>query len=212
MKIKPYCFLLAFTLGCHAHPTTLQQSTESPKNISNTGDKSSTNDFRRFLAKFQTTELPLIIKPLDEQEMYDRRPLIYGADSIFIQTEYKDTSLDKVYAYRILSDTTNSFKVIWIEPAEILIPVLSTFSKSGKRISQETLTVGQCGTDCCYTCNETIIINRDLTIYAADSIRSCTCDSLGPRKNTMKKYVLMKTGRISSDGAIQLSTMTKKPE
>jgi hypothetical protein len=104
----------------------------------------------------------------------------------------------------------NSFKVVWMEPAEVLIPVLTTFSKSGKRISQESLTIGRCGTDCCYYCNETIIISRDLSIYAADSIKSCTCDSSGPKENTMEKYVLMKTGSVSNDGKVQLSEIMKK--
>jgi len=144
--------------------------------------------------------------------LFERSPIIYGIDSAFIKTEFKDTSLDKVYAYRLLPDTLNSYKLIWMEPAEILIPVLTTFSKSGKKISEELLSVGQCGTDCCFSCNETIIIHQDMSIYSVDSIRSCTCDSLGPKENTMQKYVLMKTGRILSDGKIQLSPMTKKIE
>ena len=212
MKIKPYCFLLVFSLGCNAPQTGSQQHTDSSKIDASTEYDSSTKNFRRFLAKFQTTELPLIIRPFDEQEKYDRLPLIYGADSLFIHTEYKDTSLNKVYAYWILPDTINSFKVIWMEPAESSIPVLTTFSKSGNKISEESLTLGQCGTDCCFTCNETIIIYKDLSIYSADSIKSCTCDSTGPKANTMVKYVMMKSGQISGDGKIELSKMTRKEQ
>jgi len=211
MKTKLFLVILIFITSCNAHPSALQKSTDSSSFIASSDYDSNTTNFRRFLAKFKPAKLPLIIRPFDD-DPYSRLPLIYGRDSIFIQTEYKDSSLDKVYAYRILPDTINSFKVIWMEPAEMSIPVLTTFSKSGNKISEESLTLGQCGSDCCFTCNETIIINQDLSIYSADSIKSCTCDSTGPKENTMKKYVMMKTGRISGDGKIQLSKMTRKEQ
>jgi hypothetical protein len=212
LKIKRFCFAFIFVLGCNMHSSTPQQKTDSSKGIANGEFGSAIGNFRQFLAKFRPATLPLVIKPFEEQEIFEKLPLIYGGDSMFIHTEYKDTSLDKVYAYRLLPDTMNSYKVIWLEPAEVLIPVLTTFSKSGKKISQESLTIGRCGSDCCYYCNETIIIGRDLSVYAADSIKTCKCDSLGPKENTMEKYVLMKTGLISRDGKIQLSQMMKKQD
>jgi hypothetical protein len=212
LKIKRFCFAFIFVLGCNMHSSAPQQKTDSPKGITNGEFDSGSGNFRQFLAKFRPVVLPLVIRPFEEQEIFEKLPLIYGGDSIFIHTEYKDTSLDKVYAYRLLPDTMNSYKVIWLEPAEVLIPVLTTFSKSGKKISQENLTIGGCGSDCCFSCNETIIINPDLSIYAADSIKSCKCDSSGPKENTMEKYVLMKTGHISGDGKIQLSQTKKKQD
>jgi hypothetical protein len=211
MKTRLFFLVLIFAISCNTHPSS-QESVENIKRITGNEYDSSAGNFRRFIAKFKIAKLPLVIRPFDDFDIFSRSPIIYGSDSLFIKTEYKDTALDKVYAYRLLPDTLKYFMVIWMEPAESSMPVLTTFSKSGIKISQENLTIGKCGTDCCYSCNEIIIIKPDFSIYAADSIKSCICDSSGPKENTMEKYVLMKTGHITKDGIIQLSEMTRESD
>lgn len=161
------------------------------------------NTFREFIGKFKPVRLPLSIDLFQIQER--RLPVLYGSDSAFISSINPDSTYDKVYAYGILPDTAYSFKVIWLSPAEVYVPKLTTFSKDGKKISEDYLGLGKCGSDCCFTCNETVHIYSDYTVYAADSIKSCECDSLGPNESTMRKYVLSKTAKIEPDGKFTFS-------
>jgi hypothetical protein len=204
-------FLFSFLLlvSCKTNPSKEIVITASLKTVNDLVENPRSEDFSRFLNKFKIIGLPLNINPNELQQVRGL-PLIFGTDTAFINTAYKDTSLDKVYAYGLLPDTTQSFKVIWLTPTEIYLPVLTTFSKDGRKISEQELSVGECGSDCCFTCIETIKINTDLTIYSADSISKCDCDSVGPKENTMKKYVLFKTGKINGDSKISLSPVKER--
>lgn len=121
------------------------------------------------------------------------------------------SALIKAFAYGILPDTLQNYKVIWLWPAEQYIPVLTTFSKSGRVIAQERPGIGMCGSGCCYFCKELITIHEDYTIYASDYIQRCECDSTGPIDSTTRRFIYYKTGRIETNGAIRLSNMQTAP-
>jgi len=174
-------------------------------------DNAQVNNFRKFIDKFRILTFPIILSE-SNIEQHSQLPLLFGSDTEFIKTEFRDTAWDKLYAYGLLPDTINTFKVIWLQPAERYVPMLTTFSKSGQKISEDYLGVGQCGSDCCYYCDENVKIYSDLTIYSADSIKSCDCDSSGPKENTMRKYVLFKTCKIAQDGKFTFAKATEKPE
>ena len=161
--------------------------------------------FERFIKKFKPLTLPLTIKTLDIQSTAAYRP-ITEKDSIFINSGYPN----ETWAYGMLPDTSGTIQLVWLAPAEIYDPVLTTFTKGGQKISEQHLGVGGCGSDCCFTCDEYIYIKNDRSIYSVDSIRSCTCDESGPKKNTMKKYIRYKTGKIGEDGKISLSGVQEK--
>jgi hypothetical protein len=111
----------------------------------------------------------------------------------------------------MLPDTENSYKIIWLAPAEVEIPILTTFTKDGKKIKEEQLGVGGCGSDCGFSCKEFITINKELTIFSRDSINSTDCDTSGnPMENTTKKYISYKTGKIMKDGKIRMSAILEK--
>ncbi|MCA6438520.1 MAG: hypothetical protein ACRCSM_06370 [Sediminibacterium sp.] len=202
------CFLLLFSCNNDQHNTV---PSDSSKINTYQTENSNLSDFRKFISKFQVLSLPLTIS-LPQLQNLDNLPLLYGNDTLFLNTQYKDTSLDKVFAYGLLPDTSQSFNVICLVPAENYVPYLVTFSKNGKKINEDYLGVGQCGSDCCYTCTEIIKINSDLSIYSADSIRSCQCDSLGPQESKMKRNVLFKTAKISNDGKFSFSKVVDKKE
>jgi hypothetical protein len=208
---KTFLFSILLIISCQTNPSKKTETADSSKTRDRLIENERSKEFTRFLNKFKSLELPLTINP-DEQKEIRNLPLLFGTDTAFISTAYKDTSLDKVFAYGLLPDTAKSFKVIWLTPTEIYLPVLTTFSKDGKKISEQELSVGQCGSDCCFTCVETIKINMDMAIYSADSISRCDCDSIGPKENTMKKFVLFKTGKIYGDGKISLSEMKERKE
>jgi hypothetical protein len=166
------------------------------------------NDFETFIKKFKVLKFPLTIETLKIQ-VENFSPLT-KTDLKFIDTQNIDPKLDNVYTYGILPDTLESYKVIYLFPAEMHIPIMTTYSKSGKKISTEELSVGGCGSDCGFTCNEYVKIDSDLKIYSVDSIKSQECDSLGIKENTLKKYTRFKNGKINKKGKIIMSQIFEK--
>ncbi|MFD0749977.1 hypothetical protein ACFQZS_07480 [Mucilaginibacter calamicampi] len=163
------------------------------------------NSFKKFKAKFKLLSLPLSINTLEIDVSKQRK--LTGEDNIFVKSEYPN----ELYAYGMLTDTTGTYKLIWLEPAEIHVPVLATFTKTGKFIKKEYMSVGQCGSDCGFECTEFIQIKTDLTIFSADSIKSSACDSMGNIKETStQKYTLFKKGKISKNGRIDFTSVNKK--
>jgi len=158
------------------------------------------------MKKFKFLSLPLTIKTLDITA--DSSQKLNSKDNVFIKSEYPD----EIYAYGILPDTTDFYKIIWLQPAEIEVPVLTTFSKTGKKISEKYLGVGGCGSDCGFSCAEFITIGKDLTIFSRDSIKSSDCDTDGNLKpNTIKKYIRFEMGSVLKSGKIKMSKISEKP-
>lgn len=156
--------------------------------------------FKAFIGKFRMVQLPLTIKFTSPAD-YENLPYLQGADSNYIKSSYiGGDGVVNVYAYGLLPDTVNNYKIIWLEPAEDFLPILTTLTKKGVPIAEEYMGVGGCGPDCCFDCNETVIVNKDLSIYSADSIKECNCDDNGPDTTTMRNYARVKTARIGADG------------
>lgn len=160
--------------------------------------------FREFLKKFELLRLPLTIK-IDEINL-DPTKQLTEKDNVFIK--YQDPGA--IYAYGILPDTTDNFKIIWLQPADDYIPIITTFTKDGKKIDSKYIGVGGCGVDCCFECSEVIVINKDLTTFSADSIKSCECDSNGPDENTTRRYIRYQMGKILKTGKINISKVLEK--
>jgi len=161
--------------------------------------------FEKFIRKFKPMALPLTIKTL-EIEPGAAELKITDKDSLFIRTRFPN----ETRALGMLSDTSTTIQLLWLEPAEMYNPVLTTFTKSGQKISEQHLSVGSCGADCCFTCDEYIYIRKDRSIYGVDSIKSCVCDAKGPNQRTMKRYIRYITGQIAADGKISLSKVREK--
>ncbi|MFD2864470.1 hypothetical protein [Mucilaginibacter antarcticus] len=158
-------------------------------------------DFRSFLTKFKTLQLPLTIT-IDLKKCVR----FTKSDNQFVKSAYPN----ETYSYGILPDTTDSYKLIWLEPSETQMPYLGTFTKSGKFIEKVFLPVGQCGSGCGFLCNEFTRINKDLSFVSVDSITTCKCDINGPIEGTSEKYVLIKSGRVAKDGQITIGELYKK--
>lgn len=186
------------------------------KNETTTSNKkkqiiSKSNDFKIFIKKFKVLTLPLIINPMEIQDVESLSPLT-KSDFRFIDMHDIEPDLDKVYAYGILSDTIETYKIIYLFPSEIYLPIIATYNKNGGKISEENLSVGDCGSDCGFTCRESIKIYTDLKIYSVDSIQSAECDSLGPKESTLRKYIHFKKGSINKKGEINISQIVEQNE
>jgi len=209
-NILTLCSLI--TLLALSSCTEDQPKTKHHKKAAASGKKPSTDvnvsrklQFEKFIRKFRPMALPLTIRTLEIEPGTAERK-ITDKDSLFIRTRFPN----ETWALGMLSDTTATIQLLWLEPAEMYNPVLTTFTKSGQKISEQHLSVGSCGAGCCFTCDEYIYIRKDRSIYGVDSIKSCVCDEKGPRKRTMRRYIRYVTGQIATDGRISLSKVREK--
>ncbi|MFA6262104.1 MAG: hypothetical protein WC760_11585 [Bacteroidia bacterium] len=201
MKLKITLIILASILFANC-------KNEKAKNNKSEQLVVKSNDFKTFINTFKKLEVPLIIEPLKIQD--GNFTQLTKTDLKFIDLQDIDPNLDNIYAYGILPDTLDTYKVIYLFPYEIRLPKMATYSKNGKKISEEELAVGGCGSDCGFTCNEYVKIYSDLKIYSVDSIQSYECDSLGIKENTLKKYTRFKNGSINIKGQIIMSPIVEK--
>lgn len=115
------------------------------------------------------------------------------------------------YAYKQLPANGKYIATISLGIGDSYVPILTTFTPEGKKIDSEILSVGGCGSDCGYTCDAYLIINKDHTILAADTITSSECDSLGNIvPGTTEHYVMYQKGNILQNGDILLSGKIKE--
>ena len=197
MKTTPMLLAALLLAACHSQPAAEnKQAAEAPVDP----------HFRAFIGKFRVLQLPLTIRPMELGNV-NILPLLYGRDTNYINAPSTDTATYRLYAYGLLADTANSYKAIWLSPADDYFPVLVTYTKKGEKISEDGLTAEACGSDCCWECNQTITINNDLFIHSVDSIKTCECDDNGPKPETTRKYMMVKTAKIGADGKFKFTEL-----
>jgi hypothetical protein len=188
---------LLISVGCTSNPPAKPTSPADPTAAA----------FKQFLKKFDRLSLPLRLRPSDDLTT-DGLPEIDGhtIDTLFIHTPE-----DICWAYGLLPDTSTVYQLVWLAPADTYQPFLTTFSKTGKKISEAHIGIGGCGADCGFECSETVLINKDLSIYAADTVSTSKCDEQGNIiKGTTRKYVRFTTGNVAADGQIKMTEETEK--
>lgn len=193
---------LAFLIlsSCNGKPT------ERINEATNTTIEKAKTPFNDFIGKFPVIHLPFIYSSnrlgndaIRKMVKLDSKTV----DSAFVNSEF----IDEIYCYGLLADTTNFYSLICFFPADSFYPVLATYSKSGKLISQEDLLVYGCGSDCGLSyCSSTAIINKDLSLFCADTVKyKFQCDSLGePLPNSGLTQSIVKQGKVRRDGKIEL--------
>jgi len=164
--------------------------------------------FRQFLKKFTIIDLPFIFRYVDYIENFDLDKMVgidpKSNDTLYIKADY----LDGIKCFGILPDTSKFFSLIFFYPADNYYPMLATYNKYGILLDQTNLIVNGCGGDCGITyCSETGIVNKDLTIYCADSINyEYQCDSLGqPIPNSDIVLINSKIGTLTENGNLNLT-------
>lgn len=159
--------------------------------------------FVSFTNRYAMASLPLSFKGCDQQ------PLQFKATDL--GTYHRFLSEDAgLLSYCTFKANGNYIAVITLAEADCLVPVLSTYTKDGKKIDEKEISIGSCGPDCDFTCSEYMIINSDYSIYTSDTITYRQCDSLNePIRATREHYVLYRTGRLLPTGKIELTKETK---
>src|SRR5689334_675853 len=98
MKFSTLFQLLFFLSSCNTNPSNGITVTDSSNAEKHLIERRRSKEFTDFLNKFRTLQLPLTISADDQQEI-SNLPFIFGSDTVFINTPYKDTLLDKIFAY-----------------------------------------------------------------------------------------------------------------
>ncbi|AEV99309.1 hypothetical protein A4D02_32425 [Niastella koreensis] len=200
MKITPVLLVVLLFAACNSKP-----AAENKQATSGSVPAETPVDphFKAFIGKFRMLQLPLTIKFTSTAD-YENLPQLQGADSNYVKC-CEGFGTEGRYAYGLLPDTANNYKIIWLLPADEEVPMLTTLTKQGVLISEDNIGVGGCGPDCCFDCNETVIVNKDLSVYSADSIKECKCDDNGPDTTTIRNYARVKTAKIGADGKFKFT-------
>jgi hypothetical protein len=166
-----------------------------------------TKDFNIFLRKFKILALPVEIKPLPNPP---KELSVTAAKSI--DTEFIGTNAGYWVCYGVLPDTSNYFHLIWLVPTELYIPILTTFTKTGRMISQQDLSIGDCASGPCgYVCEVSALIKKDYTIYLSDTITINKCDDNGGViPGTASSKVLYRIGKKVQNGTIEFEKQSEK--
>lgn len=187
-------FLLIFCSSCHS--TTANSKTDDKANI--------TASFDTLLSRFQDRSLPIEIHPCP------------GGKEFSNDTEFKhiDSAIGAPFnlgfdhlAYGKIKTNGDYSALITLGLADCLGTNISTFGKSGKIIASQYIGIGQCGSGPGFTCSEVVKINKDYSIYAADSITEQEVDSnYAPvAGGKIFSYVVYKKGKLLPDGHIELT-------
>jgi hypothetical protein len=166
------------------------------------GCKNSNLVFDTYKQKFKGNKLPLVVRGC------------YLSDiSVIALDPARDSPFVTYNTLGYCSIPTNGkyFAIVTLAAADCYIPVLSTYDEEGNKIDEQDIHIGGCGGDCGFTCEEYMVINADYTIYTSDTISQYECDSLGNETpGTREHFVVYKTGRLLSNGKIELSGEMKK--
>jgi hypothetical protein len=160
------------------------------------------DEFDSFLRHFDKTKLPTEIKGcyLSEKDIKE-----FKGDHF---RKYVD---EYHYGYKQIPANGTFVATITLGAADCFLPVLTTFKLTGEKIDSKSISIGYCGSDCGYSCEEYMIIKEDYSIYVSDTISSSECDSIGNIiPGTTENYVIYKTGQLLKNGKIELSEEIRK--
>lgn len=160
---------------------------------------------REFIKKFKIVQAPFHYQ---DAQMERLQRQLFELKKNSIDTLFCKLPDDApVYGYAMLADTSTFYSLIFFHSADILYPVLSTYSKTGKLLSEESLAVRGCGSDCGLRyCSSTANIEKNLSIYIADtSYYEGMCDSAGNYTTGDSTFIYSKTGSIDKSGIIKMS-------
>lgn len=199
MKQLPFLFLLLVLFSC----------SDEPKKADIGSDKQPQEPalpIREFIKKFKLIQPPFYYLGGNVEDRYKKQLFELKQNSIdtLFYTERYDVP---VYGFGMLADTSNFYSLILVHTAENNYPVLYTWSKSGELLSQQPLLVRGCGSDCGLNyCSSAARIDKDLTIYIADTSRyEGQCDSAGNYIAGDSTFIFSRTGSIDKSGRVKMN-------
>jgi hypothetical protein len=205
----PFLFLL---FSCGNEP-----KTKPANEVVTVKDEQPGLPIKEFIKKFKIIQTPFRYFGGNAGQNYESQ--LFELKKNSIDTLFHPVPSDAAaYGFGMLADTSNFYSLIYFHSADALYPVLYTYSKSGKLIGEESLIVRGCGSDCGMSyCSSTAYINKDLSIYMADTLHyEENCDDADNVIPVDSTFIFSKTGSIDKSGKIKMSeekeqrTATKK--
>ncbi len=159
-----------------------------------------------FIKKFRIIQLPFYYLGWMQNESYIRQTFELKRNSIdTLFYEFRDDT--PVYGYGMLADTSSFYSLIYFATADDNYPVLITYSKSGQQLSEHSLLLRGCGSDCGLKyCSNSARIDNKLSIKLSDTAHyEGMCDSAGNYSpNSDSTFIYSKTGVIDKGGIIKM--------
>lgn len=191
------CFFTLFSCGNNPQP-----AKEAPV----VKEEQPSLPIREFIKKFKIIPTPYYFQ--DGQVEHLQKEFFELNKNTIDTLFYRHQPYDMpVYGYAMLADTSNFYSLICFHVADSYYPVLYTFSKRGKLLSEESLITRGCGSDCGLKyCSSTAYIKKDLSIYIADTAYyEGMCDIEGKYITGDSTIIYSKTGSINTSGVIKMN-------
>ncbi|SMO92774.1 hypothetical protein SAMN06265379_1173 [Saccharicrinis carchari] len=160
-----------------------------------TENKVTNAEFQEFLNQLDFLELPYETNCFNDYKQ-DREI------SPELTMKFNDNKLE--YPYKKIA-TTGKFKIVmYLAPADVLLPIVKTYDMSGKIIDSEQLFWGYCGGEPGYYHSEHLQINTSKLITHIDSTWTHEVDTdYNEIKGTEKFELKVIDFAINSDGTIE---------
>lgn len=199
MKQLPFLFLLIVFISCGNEPKKADIGSDNQP-------QEPALPIREFIKKFKLIQPPFYYLGGNVEDHYKKQLFELkqnSTDTLFYAERYDVP----VYGFGMLADTSNFYSLILVHTAENNYPVLYTWSKSGKLLSQQPLLVRGCGSDCGLNyCSSAARIDKDLSIYIADTSRyEGQCDSAGNYIAGDSTFIFSRTGSIDKNGKVKMN-------
>ncbi|WP_298311082.1 hypothetical protein [uncultured Aquimarina sp.] len=195
MKLKVYFLICCVVISCKTRSDKSKNATTESNNLLEQDNNSiEKNKFSDYLKAIPFLELPYSTFCDDD---YENPPELDQK----LKKEYSGGDLEE--PYRRIPNNQNLEIILNLTPADVLLPIVKIYYKSGDLKASQQLFFGYCGGEPGYYHKEYITINPDLIIEHIDSTWTHKVDSLeieikGTEKLEVEtyKYEISKTGEI----------------
>lgn len=178
-----------FLIGCFNNRTRTEKQEEE-----HTKNQNSNVEFKDLLSEIRAIEIPYMAS------CYSNFERDYDID---MDKYHKFLPEEMEYIYKKAEINEDIVMILYLAPAEVLIPIIRTYKSDGKEIDSEQLFDGNCSGEPGYLHNEHILIENYNTIIKIDSVLISKIDEdLNPIDSTKELNVTKQIIRIENDGTI----------
>jgi len=156
-------------------------------------------EFEAYLKHFKPAKLPLVFNSNDEIKL--KGPDLNGDD----YPSFIEGWQQAPYGFVKLKDGKIALIIIYSADERLL--AIHTYTKEGKSIDNKQISIGRCGPDACFNCEEISIVNSDLTTNCKHTSIYTDCNG----NNSVTSYTeISQSGKVLQDGRIKLNKKMEK--
>ncbi len=151
-------------------------------------------EFDMYLLNFKPAKLPLVFNSDDNSPEYLPHPNPY-------LYPYYTKNFFSIIPYGYISLADNKIALIVFYTADSYLVVIETYSSEGVLINNEQISLGACGPDACFNCEEYTIINKDLTFKSSHTGVYTDCEG---DNSIISRTTINQSGKVLQNGKIEL--------